>query len=210
MSEWAERKSLRLAGHVTVGVLALLLILWVVNVFALGNPIAKGASVGHDTAWLIIAIVLAILLIVLEVAILWPQSEPAEQEWEDAAPVDTWSEGADDGWSEAADDGWTDDEWVDEEPVYGTVEHVQEHARTGDKMLGCPDCGTVFLKRAHEIDEAHELDFNCPNCGADGHYEPGQTPLSAQIHEHTCTRCSYVYEAYQDAHQCPSCHAEQH
>lgn len=204
MTEWAEQKNMRLAGHITVGVVALVLLLWIINVFAVSSPILSDAAVGHDTAWIIVAILLALLLIGLEIAILWP--EAVQEDFEFAEAESEWS---DDAWE---DDGWTDESWEEEvapEPVFGTVEEVQRHARQGDKMLGCPDCGTVFLKRAHEIDEEHERDFPCPNCGTGGHFEPGAHQVTAQVIEHTCTSCGYDYEAYQEHHKCPSCHAEQ-
>lgn len=75
-------------------------------------------------------------------------------------------------------------------------------------MIGCSGCGTVFDRREHEIDEAHERRFECPNCGRTGEIRDYDEHLH-DIAMDTCNACGTRYQRFKDVAECPNCHAAQ-
>lgn len=90
----------------------------------------------------------------------------------------------------------TAEAWVVDEPSTGGPQ-VQ---------IGCPGCGTIFVKPLVDVDEEHEQDFDCPNCGRQGHLRLG-LHKSAALRDVHCASCDQLYTAYRDAAECPHCHA---
>lgn len=75
-------------------------------------------------------------------------------------------------------------------------------------QIGCPGCGTVFEKPESDVDEPHEQEFRCPNCGRAGRLRMG-VHKSVAIRGHTCSNCGREFQAYRDTAECPHCHAAQ-
>lgn len=75
-------------------------------------------------------------------------------------------------------------------------------------QIGCPGCGTVFEKPYQDVDEPHEQDFRCPNCGRAGRLRMG-THKPVQIRETVCANCGAGFKSYRDTAECPHCHAAQ-
>lgn len=78
----------------------------------------------------------------------------------------------------------------------------------GDDALtiGCPGCGTVFEKPYTDVDEPHEQDFRCPNCGRAGHLRM-ELRKPVHIRATTCGNCGREFQAYREGAECPHCHA---
>lgn len=96
------------------------------------------------------------------------------------------------------------------EPVDDWVSTGGVHVGGDDTrvQIGCPGCGTVFEKPLTDVDEPHEQDFRCPNCGRQGRL--GQAPTRrVDVRERACVDCGRTFKAYQDAAECPHCHAPQ-
>ncbi|MEK6975344.1 MAG: hypothetical protein AABY18_03270 [Candidatus Thermoplasmatota archaeon] len=75
-------------------------------------------------------------------------------------------------------------------------------------QIGCPGCGTVFEKPLTSVDEPHEQDFRCPNCGRAGRLRMGlHKPVT--IRDAACISCGQGFKAYRDTAECPHCHAPQ-
>lgn len=73
-------------------------------------------------------------------------------------------------------------------------------------QIGCPGCGTIFIKPLVDVDEPHEQDFACPNCGRPGHLRLG-LHKSAHLRTLACTQCNAEFTAYREGAECPHCHA---
>lgn len=83
-------------------------------------------------------------------------------------------------------------------------------AQPADSMLqiGCPGCGTVFEKPTTDVDEPHEQDFRCPNCGRAGHLRMG-LHRAVDLRDLTCVSCGSAFQAYRTSAECPHCHTAQ-
>lgn len=75
-------------------------------------------------------------------------------------------------------------------------------------QIGCPGCGTVFEKPESDVDEPHEQEFRCPNCGRAGRLRLGVHKAVA-IRSATCASCGRDFQVYRDTAECPHCHAAQ-
>lgn len=73
-------------------------------------------------------------------------------------------------------------------------------------QIGCPGCGTVFEKVYTDVDEPHEQNFRCPNCGRQGRLKMAlHKPVS--LRATVCTNCEFEFTAYRDGAECPRCHS---
>lgn len=100
-------------------------------------------------------------------------------------------------------EAWTTADWTTE-----ISEPVPAGTPATSIQIGCSGCGTVFEKAYSEVDEPHEQDFRCPNCGRAGHLRMGlhkKVPMRTQ----TCGNCSREFTAYRETAECPHCHAPQ-
>lgn len=96
-------------------------------------------------------------------------------------------------------DTWTADEWASDPGAPGSDTRIQ---------IGCPGCGTVFEKQSTDVDEPHEQDFRCPNCGRAGRLRMG-LHKSVSVRDAVCTSCGRDFKAYRGTAECPHCHAVQ-
>ena len=73
-------------------------------------------------------------------------------------------------------------------------------------QIGCPGCGTVFEKVYTDVDEPHEQNFRCPNCGRQGRLKMAlHKPVS--LRATVCSNCEFEFTAYRDGAECPRCHS---
>ena len=96
--------------------------------------------------------------------------------------------------------GWPAEDW--------TTQAAASPAGDSTLQIGCPGCGTVFEKVATDVDEPHEQEFRCPNCGRAGRLRMG-LHRSVDLRERTCASCARPFQAYRTDAECPHCHAVQ-
>lgn len=75
-------------------------------------------------------------------------------------------------------------------------------------QIGCPGCGTVFQKPLTDVDEPHEQEFRCPNCGRAGRLST-EARKQVELRQATCVACGQSFTSYRDTSECPHCHAVQ-
>jgi hypothetical protein len=80
-------------------------------------------------------------------------------------------------------------------------------AAVGDAIIqiGCPGCGTVFEKGYTDVDEPHEQNFRCPNCGRAGRLKM-ELHKQVPMHKTVCPACSNEFISYRAGAECPRCH----
>lgn len=104
--------------------------------------------------------------------------------------------------------GESGDDATEENADMWTVEDANPTGPVDDTrvQIGCPGCGTIFVKPLVDVDEPHEQDFACPNCGRPGRLRLG-LHKSAPLRTVACVQCSAEFTAYRDGAECPHCHA---